>query len=70
MERWRFIGITGDGCQIRVDNPDVPEICSVETAKSSASKLTLKYQKRSGFKVVFRHCICECLTDKEKSFLF
>jgi hypothetical protein len=70
MDRWRFIGITGSGCQIRVDNPDIPEICSVETAKKSASKLTLKFQKRNGFKVWFSHCICECLTDTEKSFLF
>ena len=68
MERWRFIGITESGCQIRVDDPDIPEICSVETAKSSASKLTLREWKRS--RIWFSHCICECLTDSEKSFLF
>ena len=71
MLRWRFYGITDECRYIRIDNPDVPVVCSVELAKQTAARLSLSYKKRDGFSGEwFRHCRCECVSDSGKSFEF
>ena len=71
MLRWRFYGITDFGKYIRIDNPDVPVVCSVELAKQTAARLSLAYKRRDCFGGEwFRYCRCECLTDAGKSFEF